>query len=98
MTNRPGRRDKNLSRENSGQIGTQKKSVIIIIIYENLTVYVKRMWNLETKMIPVITGATGTISKSLKQYLSFIPGKHEVKKLQTTAIFGTAHKLRKVLM
>jgi hypothetical protein len=56
------------------------------------------MWNLETKMIPVIIGATGTISKSLKQYLSYIPGKHEVKKLQTTAIFGTAHKLMKVLM
>jgi hypothetical protein len=27
----------------------------------------------------VIIGVTGTISKSLKQYLSNIPGKHEVK-------------------
>jgi len=27
-----------------------------------------------------------------------IPGKHEVKELQKTAILGTAHILRKVLM
>jgi hypothetical protein len=32
--------------------------------------------------IPVITGATGTISKSLKQYLRNITGKHEIKELQ----------------
>jgi hypothetical protein len=47
------------------------------------------MWDLETKVIPVIIRATGTISKSLGQYLSYTPGRHEVKKLQTTAIFGT---------
>ena len=35
--------------------------------------------------------ATGTISKSLRQYLSNIPGWHEIKELQTTAILGTAH-------
>jgi hypothetical protein len=72
--------------------------ITIIIIYEDLTVYIERMWNLETKMIPVKVGETGTISKPLRQYLSYIPGKHEVKKLQTTAIFGTEHELRKVLM
>ena len=49
-------------------------------------------------MIPVITGATGTISKSFRKYASNIPGKHEVKELQKTAILGTAHILRKVLM
>jgi hypothetical protein len=39
-----------------------------------------------------------TISKSLTQYLNNIPGKREIKKLQKTAIFPTAHILRKVLM
>jgi len=33
-------------------------------------------------VIPVITGATGNISKSLRQYLSNIPGKHEIKKVK----------------
>jgi len=56
------------------------------------------MWNAKTKAIPVITGATGTISKSFRKYVSNIPGKHEVKELQKTAILGTAHTIRKVLM
>jgi hypothetical protein len=56
------------------------------------------MWNVKTRVIPVIIGATGTISKSFRKYVRTIPGKHEVKELQKTAILGTAHILRKVLM
>jgi len=55
------------------------------------------MWNVRTTVIPVITGATGTISKAFRKYVSNIPGHHEVKELQKTAIVGTAHILRKVL-
>jgi hypothetical protein len=49
---------------------------------------------------PVIIGATGTNSKSFREYLSSIPGKHEVKEVQKAAILGAAHILvfRKVLM
>jgi hypothetical protein len=43
-------------------------------------------------------GATGTISESLKQYLSNIPGKDEIKELPETVILGIAHILREVLM
>ena len=56
------------------------------------------MWNVETKVIPVIIGATGAISKIFRKYVSNIPGNHEVKQLQKTATLGTAHILRKVLM
>jgi len=66
--------------------------------YTDLTAEIQRMWNVKTKVIPVITGATGTISRSFRKYVSNIPGKHEVKELQKTAILGTAHILRKVLM
>ena len=52
----------------------------------------------KTKVIPVIIGATGTTSKSFRKYVSNITGNHEVKELQKTAILGTAHILRKVLM
>jgi len=38
------------------------------------------------------------ISKSFRKYVSNMRGKHEVKELQKTAILGTAHILRKVLM
>jgi hypothetical protein len=35
---------------------------------------------------------------TFRNYVSTIPGNHEVKVLQKTAILGTAHILRKVLM
>jgi hypothetical protein len=55
------------------------------------------MWNVKTKVIPVIIGATVTISKSFRKYVSNMPGNHEVKELQKTAILGSAHIFRKVL-
>ena len=36
--------------------------------------------------------------KSFRKYVSNIPGKHEVKELQKTAILGIAHIIRKVLV
>ena len=75
-----------------------KKVAENILKYKDLTIEIQRMWNVKTKAIPVIIGATGTISKLFRQYVSNIPGKHEVKELQKTAILGTAHILRKVLM
>jgi hypothetical protein len=51
------------------------------------------MRNVKTKVVPVIIGAAGTISKSFTKYLSNIPGKDEIKELQKTAILGTAHIL-----
>jgi len=65
---------------------------------KDLTIEIQRMWNVKTKLIPVIIGATGTISKSFRKYVSNIPGKQGVKELQKTAILDTAHILRKVLM
>jgi len=56
------------------------------------------MWNVKVEVISVVIKATGTSSKSLRQYLSNVPGKREIKKLQKTVILCTAHKLRKVLM
>jgi hypothetical protein len=54
------------------------------------------MWNVKTRVMPVIIGATGTISKSFRKYVSNILGNHKVR-VQKTAILGTAHILRKVL-
>jgi hypothetical protein len=49
------------------------------------------MWNVKTNEIPVIMGATETVSKSFRKYLSNVPGIHEIKELQKTAILGTTH-------
>ena len=82
----------------SGDRNMFKKEAEKILKYKDLAIEIQRMWNVRTKVIPVIIGATGTISKSFRKYVSDIPGKHEVKELQKTAILGTAHILRKVLM
>ena len=82
----------------SGDRNVIKKEAEKILKYEDLTIEIQRMWKVKTKVIPVIMGATGTISKTFRKYVSNIPGNHEVKELQKTAILGTAHILRKVLM
>jgi len=82
----------------SGDRNVIKKEAEKVLKYKDLTIEIQRMWNVKTKVIPVIIGTTGTISKSLRKYASNIPGKHEVKELQKTAILGTAHILQKVLM
>ena len=82
----------------SGDRNVIKKEAEKILKYKDLTIEIQRMWNVKTMVIPVIIGANGTISKSFRKYVSNISGKHEVKELQKTAILGTAHILRKVLM
>jgi hypothetical protein len=82
----------------SGDINLIKKEAEKILKYKKLTIEIQRMWNGKTKVIPIIIGATGTISKSFRKYVSNIPENHEVKELQKTVILGTAHILRKVLM
>ena len=68
-----------------------------ILKYKDLTIEIQRMWKVKTRVIPVIIGATGTISKSFRKYIINMQGNHEVKELQKTAILGTAHILWKLL-
>jgi hypothetical protein len=67
-----------------------------ILKYKDLTMEIQHMWYIKAKVILVITGATGNISKSFRQYLSNKPGRNDI--LQKTVISGTAHVLQKVLM
>jgi len=85
-------------KEGAGNRSVIKKEAEKVLKYKDLTIEIQRMWNVKIKVMPVIIGATGTISKSFRKYMGNIPRKHEVKELQKTAILGTAHILRKVLM
>jgi hypothetical protein len=49
------------------------------------------MWNVKTKVVPVIIGTTLAISESFRKYLSNVPGKHDIKDLQKTGILSTVH-------
>ena len=57
----------------------------------------QRMWNLKCTIVPVIIGATGIVTRSLKKNLETVPGKHSIDSLQKTAVLGTSHIIRKVL-
>jgi hypothetical protein len=65
--------------------------------YKSLFIEIQRMWNLKCTSIPVIIGATGIVTRSLKKNLEALPGKHSIHSLQKTAILGTSHIIRKVL-
>ena len=68
-----------------------KKEAEKILKYKDLLIEIQRMWIVIAKVIPVIIGATGTISKSLRKYLSDIPRKLEIKeqkKKKKTSHFG----------
>jgi len=75
----------------SGDRNLIKRESEKILKHKDLRTEIQRMWNVTAKVKPVIIGTTGTISKSPRQYLSNLPGKDEIKELQKTAIFGTAH-------
>ena len=65
--------------------------------YKSLGTETERMWNLKCTIVPVIIGATGTVTRSLKKNLQAIPGTHPIDFLQEVAILGTSHILRKAL-
>jgi len=58
----------------SGDRNVIQKEAEKILKQKDLTIETQRMWNVKTKVIPVIIGATGTISKSFRKYVSNIPG------------------------
>jgi hypothetical protein len=72
----------------SGDRNVTTEAAERILKYKDLTREKQHMWNVKTKVLPVIIGATGSISKSFSNYLNNIPGKHEIKALQTTAILA----------
>ena len=69
---------------NSGHRNVIKKEAEKILKYKNLTKGIQRKWNLRTKVIQVIIGATGTISNTFRKYVSNTPGNLEIKELQKT--------------
>jgi hypothetical protein len=59
---------------------------------------VKGMWNMKCMIITAIIGATGIETKGLKKDVEAIPGNHSLFSLKKTAILGTSHIIRKVLL
>jgi hypothetical protein len=62
----------------------------------DLTIEIQCMWSVKTNVISVLTGATGTTSRSFIKYLSNILDEHKIKDLQKTTIFSMVCILQKV--
>jgi len=60
--------------------------------YNSLCIEIQRMWDLKCTILPVIIGASGIVTRSLKKNLETIPGNHSIYSL-----LGTSHIIRKVL-
>ena len=74
-----------------------QKEVETKLKYKSLCIEIKRMWNLKCTIIPIIIGAIGIVTRSLRKNLEVVPGEHSIDSLQKTAILGTSHIIRKVV-
>jgi hypothetical protein len=63
---------------NSWRQNVIKKEDEKILKCKDLIIKIQCMWNVKARVIMVIIEVTGTMSKSLRQYLSNIPGKHKI--------------------
>jgi hypothetical protein len=74
-----------------------QKEAVKKLKYRSVCIEIQRMWNLKCMITPVIIGATGIVTSSLRKNLETVPGKHSIDSLQKTAVLGTSHIIRKVL-
>ena len=66
--------------------------------YQDLKYEIIRLWNCKkVKIIPVVIGALGTVSKSLKKYLTELQMEKLFSVMQKACLLGTSRILRKVL-
>jgi len=54
-------------------------------------------WKVETRVIPIVVGALGTMTKSLEKNLKKAGSNVMVELLQKAALIGTSRILRRVL-
>jgi len=52
------------------------------------------MWELRTKILPVVIGVLKTIKKGLEQNLQLLPGHLSTRELQKITLTSTAHIIR----
>jgi len=58
---------------------------------------IQRMWDLKYTILPVIIGATGIVTRSLRKNLESVPGKYSIDPLLMSTILGTSQIIQKVL-
>ena len=65
--------------------------------YLDLARELKKLWNMQVTIIPIVIGAFGTVTKGLLKGLEDLEVGGRVETIQTTAFLRTARILRRVL-
>jgi hypothetical protein len=61
--------------------------------YKRVFIEIKRMWNLKCTIIPVIIGANGIVTRSLRKNLEAMTIKYSTDSLKKTAVLGISHRV-----
>ncbi|XP_068726529.1 uncharacterized protein [Montipora capricornis] len=64
--------------------------------YQDLAREIKRIWKLRTKVVPVVVGALGSVSKKQAGHLEQLGIKDRTRTKQKSTLLGSAHILKKV--
>ena len=65
--------------------------------YLDFAMELKKLWNMQVTIIPIVIGAFGTVTKGLLKGLEDLEVGERVETIQTTALLRTARILRRVL-
>ena len=65
--------------------------------YLDLARELKKLWNMQVTIIPIVIGAFGTVTKGLLKELEDLEVGGRVETIQTTTLLRTARILRRVL-
>ena len=65
--------------------------------YQDLARELQVLWNKKVSVIPIVIGALGTVTKTLRNRLHQIGIQTKIKTMQTTVLLNTARIIRKVL-
>ena len=65
--------------------------------YLDLARELKKLWNMQVTIIPIVIGAFGTVTKGLLKGLEDLEDGGRVETIQTTTLLRTARILRRVL-
>ena len=65
--------------------------------YDELWRELERLWKVKAKIVPIVLGALGTVTRNLNSYLMEIGVNMTIQLIKKFALLGTARILRKVL-
>ena len=65
--------------------------------YDELRRELERLWKVKAKVVPIVVGALGTVTRNLNSYLKEIGVNLTIQLIQKSSLLGTARTLRKIL-